>query len=391
VFNLRNVKKEGIINATNSFAIELYSRLKDPKQNLFFSPFSIFTALAMVYAGARGSTANQMKATLHIPLEQHLFHKTLKNLLQLLRIEEFYKDTELSIANLLGVKEGYALLEKFLWTIEDNYDASIWKLDFSLIEESCAKINDWVAEKTRGKISHIIDSIDPEMRLILINAIYFKGIWENTFDKNFTKDEHFTLISGEKVLVPMMHQTKNFSYLEDEKFQILEMPYKINMRSSTREEISMVIFLPKRFNNLPELESHLTIEKIENYLLSLHDQYTQKVRVFFPRFTIKMKYKLKRTLSDLGITDAFTKDADFSGISKETVIFISDVIHKAFVEVNERGTEAAAVTAIGVVGASIGPRKEPPIFRADHPFIFLIQDSQTKTILFIGKLMNPKE
>lgn len=391
MFNLRNVKKEGIINATNSFAIELYSRLKDPKQNLFFSPFSIFTALAMVYAGARGSTANQMKATLHIPLEQHLFHKTLKNLLQLLRIEEFYKDTELSIANLLGVKEGYALLEKFLWTIEDNYDASIWKLDFSLIEESCAKINDWVAEKTRGKISHIIDSIDPEMRLILINAIYFKGIWENTFDKNFTKDEHFTLISGEKVLVPMMHQTKNFSYLEDEKFQILEMPYKINMRSSTREEISMVIFLPKRFNNLPELESHLTIEKIENYLLSLHDQYTQKVRVFFPRFTIKMKYKLTRTLSDLGITDAFTKDADFSGISKETVIFISDVIHKAFVEVNERGTEAAAVTAIGVVGASIGPRKEPPIFRADHPFIFLIQDSQTKTILFIGKLMNPKE
>ncbi|MFX1445804.1 MAG: serpin family protein, partial [Promethearchaeota archaeon] len=136
--------------------------------------------------------------------------------------------------------------------------------------------------------------------------------------------------------------------------------------------------------------SHFTIENVENFLSSLREQYTRKVKVIFPRFTIKMKYKLTRALSELGIVDAFTKSANFSGISKEPNIFISEVIHKSFVEVNERGTEAAAVTAIGIVGASIGPIKEPPIFRADHPFIFLIQDSQTKTVLFIGKLMNPK-
>jgi serpin B len=345
----------------------------------------------MVYAGARGSTAKQMEQTLHIPLEQHQFHMTLKKLLRILRSDESNKDTILSIANLMCVKEGYDLLEKFLWTIEDNYDAPIWKLDFSLDVETCAKINAWVSEQTRGKIKNIIDAIHPEMRIILINAIYFKGEWEKTFDKKYTKDERFTLINGEKLLVPMMHQTNNFSYLEDDQFQILEMPYKGNLIFGTREQVSMVVFLPKRFNSGSELDSLLDIQKIEDYLSRLREQYAQKVKAFFPRFTINLSYTLTKFLSNLGITEAFTTNADFSGISKEPDIFVSDVIHKAFVEVNEKGTEAAAVTALRVVGASIGPRKEPPIFRADHPFLFLIQDSQTKTILFIGKLMNPKE
>jgi len=388
---MRNLKEEELIKATSTFAIELYSQLRETEKNLFFSPFSIFTALAMVYAGARGSTAKQMEQTLHIPLEQHQFHMTLKKLLRILRSDESNKDTILSIANLMCVKEGYDLLEKFLWTIEDNYDAPIWKLDFSLDVETCAKINVWVSEQTRGKIKNIIDAIHPEMRIILINAIYFKGEWEKTFDKKYTKDERFTLINGEKLLVPMMHQTNNFSYLEDDQFQILEMPYKGNLIFGTREQVSMVVFLPKRFNSGSELDSLLDIQKIEDYLSRLREQYAQKVKAFFPRFTINLSYTLTKFLSNLGITEAFTTNADFSGISKEPDIFVSDVIHKAFVEVNEKGTEAAAVTALRVVGASIGPRKEPPIFRADHPFLFLIQDSQTKTILFIGKLMNPKE
>ncbi len=388
---MRNEKEEGLIKATNTFAIELYHQLSKPEENLFFSPFSIFTALSMVYAGARGSTANQMEKTLHIPLEQHHFHRALKKLLRILGSEETNKDNELSIANLLCVKEGYDLLEKFLWSIEDNYNAPIWKLNFSLVRESSAKINNWVAEQTKGKISNIIDSIDPEMRLILINAIYFKGMWENTFDKNFTKEENFTLASGEKIMVPMMRQTRNFTYLDDDKFQILEMPYKGTLISGTTKRVNMVIFLPKQFNKLPLIESQLTFEKMEVYVSELREQYMQRVRVFFPRFTIQISYKLTKALSDLGLALVFTKNADLSAISKEPVIFISDVIHKAFVEVNERGTEAAAVTAISVVGASIGPRKEPPVFRADHPFIFLIQDSQTKTILFIGKVMNPIE
>jgi serpin B len=388
---MRNLKEEELIKATSTFAIELYSQLRETEKNLFFSPFSIFTALAMVYAGARGSTAKQMEQTLHIPLEQHQFHMTLKKLLRILRSDESNKDTILSIANLMCVKEGYDLLEKFLWTIEDNYDAPIWKLDFSLDVETCAKINAWVSEQTRGKIKNIIDAIHPEMRIILINAIYFKGEWEKTFDKKYTKDERFTLINGEKLLVPMMHQTNNFSYLEDDQFQILEMPYKGNLIFGTREQVSMVVFLPKRFNRGSELDSLLDIQKIEDYLSRLREQYAQKVKAFFPRFTINLSYTLTKFLSNLGITEAFTTNADFSGISKEPDIFVSDVIHKAFVEVNEKGTEAAAVTALRVVGASIGPRKEPPIFRADHPFLFLIQDSQTKTILFIGKLMNPKE
>jgi len=382
-------EQQAVIKANNLFAIELYSQLKVPEENLFFSPFSIFTALAMVYSGARGLTATNMEDILHISVDQYRFHMTFKEVLSYLRGEDDHnKDSELHIANLLCIQKGYELIDKFLNIINENYKGATWELDFKNVKESCAKINTWVAEQTRGKIKNIIDTVEEEMGLILVNAIYFKGTWDIPFKKNLTEDENFSLFSGEKILVPMMRQTGNFGYLEQENLQILEMPYKGRIIFGRFEHISMIIFLPKTFNGIELLESVLTVERINEYIANLEKQ---KVKVFFPRFSMSSKYLLVKHLSGLGMSNPFNINADFSGIAKDPPKGISQVIHKAYIEVNEKGTEAAAVTALGVLGASIPHIKppEPPIFRADHPFLFVIQDSLTKTILFLGKLMNP--
>lgn len=383
---MKEMDEEQIVKSINSFSIDLYIKLKELEKNLFFSPFSIFTALAMVYSGARGLTETQMKETLHITLDRNRFPMIFKKLLEMLYSD---KGSELHIANLLCIQEGYELYERYLWIIDDVYNGTLWKLNFKAVAEVCAKINTWVAEQTRGKIKNIIDTIEENMGLILVNAIYFKGIWSNTFKEKDTNDENFTLISGKKVLTQMMHQTDKFRFLEEGDFQILEMPYKEIRIFGVLERICLVIFLPKKKDGLEELENVITIEKINHHLLRLQKLREQKIKVIFPRFKIETKYKLSKFLHDLGISDAFTSRADFSGISHDPPKRISQVIHKAFVEVNERGTEAAAATTIAVLGAALGQMKEPPEFRADHPFLFFLMDSQTRTILFIGRLMNP--
>ena len=378
--------EDKIIKTSNTFSIDLYNKLKDPQKNLFFSPFSIYTVLAMVYAGTRGLTEKQMKETLNITLDQNRFHSEFK---KLLRIFHDGRGSELNLANLLCIQEGYILLEKFLWIIDDNYSGATWELDFNAVKESCKKINAWVAKQTRGKITNVINSIEENMGIIVVNAIYFKGAWENPFKERLTKDELFTLISGEEILVPMMHQTDKFRFLEEDGFQILEMPYKGEHVFGTLERISMVIFLPEKNDGLEELENYLTYNAIMKHFSKLQKLWERKIKIIFPRFKFETKYELLKPLFELGITDAFSDNADFSGIAEDPPKRISRIIHKAFVDVNERGTEAAAVTAIAMIGAALGPRQEPPEFRADHPFLFLLIDSQTKTILFIGRLTNP--
>ena len=378
--------EDKLIEATNTFSIELYNKLKEPTKNLFFSPFSIYTVLAMVYAGARGSTEKQMRDILNINLEQNRFQSEFKKLLRI-----FYdgKGSELNLANLVCIQEDYSVLEKFLWIIDDIYNGAIWELDFNAVKESCAKINAWVAEKTQGKILNILDSIDENMGIIVVNAIYFKGAWEYPFKERLTEDDSFTLSSGEKISVPMMHQTDKFRFLEEDGFKILEMPYKGERVFGTYERISMVIFLPDKNDGLEELENLLTYNTIMNQLSKLQKLWERKIKIIFPKFKFETKYELLKPLYDLGLVDAFSDNADFSGIAKDPPESISRIIHKAFVDVNERGTEAAAVTALRILGGSLGPIQKPPEFRADHPFLFFLIDSKTKTILFIGKLTNP--
>ncbi len=376
-----------IIKANNAFSVDLYARLKESEKNLFFSPFSIFIAISMVYAGARGLTETQIKETLHISQDQRNFYMEFKKLLGIFYSE---RTSELNIANLLCIERGYELLETFLYIVDDNFKGAIWELDFKSEVETCAKINSWVAEQTKGKIKNIIEAIEEKMGLILVNAIYFKGLWDSPFKEKDTKDEPFTLISGKEVDVPMMHQTDKFRFIEEENYQILEMPYKGIRISGVIERISMVIFLPKKNDSLEELENVLTIEQIVNHLSRLQKLSERNIKITFPQFKIETKYQLSKALYDLGIVEAFRDSSDFSGIAKNPPKRISKFIHKAFVDVNEKGTEAAAVTAIRLLGASLGPKLEPPEFRADHPFLFLLIDSQTGAILFIGRVMNPQ-
>ncbi len=378
---------EQINKSVNKFSIEIYHNMKTPEENVFFSPLSIYTLLSMVFAGAHGLTETQIKTVLHIKLEQIRFHSEFK---KLLRVFQRDTDSELSMANLLCIHEKYQLLEKYLWIVEDIYDGAIWKLDFNAIPETCSKINAWVAKHTQGKIRDVIHTLEEDAGLVLLNAIYFKGTWENLFKEKDTEEEDFTLLSGNKIIVPMMHQKKKFRWLNEEGFQILEMPYKGKRVFGSLERVSMIVFLPEKNEGIGELEESLTDEKIENCLEKLHKIWEREIDIIFPKFKIETDYELKKILSNLGMTSAFSDGANFSGIAEDPPRYISQIIHKALVEVNERGTEAAAVTAIRLLGSSIGLTIKPPEFRADHPFIFLLIDSSTRTILFIGRVMNPK-
>ena len=235
------MEKEQIIKGNNKFSIDIYHALRTSEENLFFSPLSIYTLLSMVFAGAHGLTETQIKTVLHIKLDQNRFHSKYKKLLRV-----FQRDTgsELSMANLLCIHENYQLLEKYLWIVEDTYGGAIWKLNFNAIPETCSKINTWVAEHTQGKIKDVIHTLKEDDGLVLVNAIYFKGTWENLFKEKDTEEENFTLLSGDKILVPMMHKKEKYRWLNEDGFQILEMPYKGIRVFGSLEYISMVVLLP---------------------------------------------------------------------------------------------------------------------------------------------------
>ena len=381
------MEEEQIIKGNNKFSIDLFQTMKSPEENLFFSPLSIYTLLSIVFAGARGLTETQIKAILYIKLDQNRFHSNYK---KLLRVFQHDMGSELSMANLLCIHKSYQLFDKYLWIVEDTYGGAIWKLDFNAIKETISKINSWVAEHTHGKIKDVIQTLKDDDGLVLVNAIYFKGTWENLFEEKDTKEDNFTLLSGDKILIPMMHQKKKFRYLNEDGCQILEMPYKGIRLYGSLEHFSMIIILPEKNDGIEDIEKSLSNEKIENYLEKLHYILEREINVFFPKFKIETEYELKKVLKNLGMTSAFTDGANFTGIAEDPPRYISQIIHKAYVEVNERGTEAAAVTALRLLGCGMVPTVKPTEFRADHPFIFLLIDSNTRTILFIGRIMNPK-
>ncbi len=375
-----NIVENLIIEASTNFTFKLFSQLKKPDENLFFSPFSIFSALAMVYAGANSLTETQIADVLKFDMDQDILHPALKKLMMDLLKS---RGVELNIANSLWVQTGFELLHKFTYIINRDYGGSVYNVNFKIVSETCAKINGWVSEQTRNKITEIVNkfSLKEDTKLFLINAIYFKGFWMSPFKNSLTKDDFFTLTSGEKVTVSMMSQKNSYEYLEEADFQAIKLPYE-------GHRISMIIFLPKKTDGIKEFESTLNSAILDNYLSRFN---LEKVILSLPKFLIRTEYKLKNHLIKLGIVDAFNDDADFSGMTEPKRLKISEVIHKTFIEVNEKGTEAAAVTVIGMglLGLSLQKVKPPLIFRVDHPFLFLIWDSNTKCILFMGRIMNP--
>ena len=379
---------ETVVGGNSEFAFNLYARIKDDPKikegggNLFFSPYSISTALAMTWAGARGETEKQMAEVLHFTLPQVQLHKAFGSLEKQLNEAGEEDRYELSVANALWGQAGLNFLEEFLALTEKNYGAGLREVDFARkAEEARLIINAWVEEKTKEKIKDLIKPgvLDRLTELVLTNAIYFKGDWLNQFDKKQTREEPFKLKRHEQVKVPMMHIKDKFKYWANDKLQVLELPYE-------GEELSMIILLPVKVDGLAEVEKSLTIEKLDEWTKGLRKQ---EVVVYLPKFKMTTDFELAEYLKKMGMLDAFGGDADFSGMTGDKSLFISNVIHKAFVAVDEEGTEAAAATAVGMRLTSVPA--PPKVFRADHPFIFIIKDIRSKSILFMGRVMNPEK
>ena len=368
-----------VVSANDLFAIELYSNISSSESgNIFFSPYSISTAMSMVYEGAAGGTADEIISVFHFPLDDSVRRSSVASIYN--SLNGITSDYLLRTVNALWVQENYSILENFSDAVTNYYAGAARNLDFvGDTEGSRSTINGWVESNTNGRIADLIPSgaLNDMTRLVLTNAIYFKGKWVNQFDTDNTYNAGFTLNDGNSVSVDMMHLSDaEFNYAETDDLQLLEMPYVGNA-------ISMLILLPDDMNIL---EDNFTLENL-NYWKSLLVE--EDVEVFIPKFTFDTKYYLNSELSDMGMPSAFNPyDADLSGIDGLRDLYINFVIHQAFVAVDEEGTEAAAATAIGV-GLTAMPVMH--VFRADHPFIFIIQDRTNGNILFLGRVMNPSE
>ncbi len=381
----------------NCFALQLYQKLQGEKGNLFFSPYSISTALAMTYAGARGRTQEQMAQTLCFPTSKEVVQKLAEARAPLSPEDfarassEIIKDLnarggkgtyELRVANALWGQQEFEFLSSFARLVEDQYGGHLERVNFVKAAEKARRtINTWVEKQTNGKIKDLIGPglLDDTTRLVLTNAVYFRGTWASQFKKDETQDEPFTLLDGGQVQVPMMNQKARFGYGEIDALQVLEMPY-------VGQELSMVILLPKEPAGISELEKALTAENASKWLAGVHKQ---EVIVAVPKFKMTHKFNMGAVLQSLGMTDAFSPAADFSGMTGRRDLFISAVVHQAYVDVNEEGTEAAAATGVTMKLTAIAPGKVP-VFRADHPFLFLIRDLRSGSILFLGRMTNPK-
>jgi serine protease inhibitor len=367
--------------ASNAFGFDLFQQLRrqEANKNVFFSPLSVTVALAMTYNGAAGETKNAMARALKIEgMKDIELNRASADLLKALKSSD--PKIELAIANSLWARGGIKFNENFLASNRAFYDAEISTLDFSN-PQSVATINRWVSASTKGKISKIIDNIDPQKVMFLINAVYFKGQWQKRFEKTLTKEQPFYLPGGQKKPVPMMAQSGNYLYHRGDKFQAVNLPYG-------EGGVSLYLFLPDQGSSLDEFLKGLSFQKWEGWINNFNDTPGD---VKLPRFKLDYEETLNDSLKAVGMGVAFNpREADFSGIRPERDLFISEVKHKAVVEVNEEGTEAAAATSVGVTTTSIREPRERFSFVADRPFLMAIRDSKTGAILFMGAVMEPK-
>lgn len=371
-----------LATGNNAFAVNLYRKLALAQEgNLFLSPYSISTALAMTYAGARNTTQKEMAGVLRFHLDQKTLHPAFQELQTCITRNAKKGEIQLSVANSLWPQRDYAIVPEFTALIQKYYSAEVTPCDFHAAAETArTNINTWVEDKTAQKIKNLIPSgvLNDLTRLVLVNAIYFKGDWNRKFDKERTKPGIFTTSANAEVEASMMHRQADFPYVETSTMQMLELPYH-------GETLSMVILLPKNKDGLPILEKELDAELLSTQIASLSKR---EVNLTLPRFTATRSFSLNAVLSELGIKEAFNQKADFTGINTARELYISDVIHKAFVEVNEEGTEAAAATAVVMKAMSAAPDAIPQ-FTVDHPFLFLIREKETGSILFLGRITDP--
>ena len=367
-----------VVRGNAAFSADLFSRIaaSEPDGNIFFSPHSISAALAMTYAGAGGRTAEQIASAMHFQGSGEDLHGSFAALAAVL--EQKKGSCRLEVANALWGQEGYPFLQDFIGLIDRHYGGGFRTVNFKeRKEEARAAINEWAAANTSGKIRELLkpEILTELTRLVLTNAIYFRGNWAARFDPEQTTAAPFHVRPGETTEVQMMHATGMFRYAEQDGVEFLEMPYE-------GDELSMVVLLPGITASGDAVP--IDLGKLDGWLAAAFPGQTE---IWLPKFTFEAEYRLDEYLKEMGMADAFSlPPADFSGLNGRKDLYITAVIHKAVIDVNEEGSEAAAATAV-VIGTKMAPRKN--YFRADRPFIFLIRHNETGAILFLGRVVRP--
>lgn len=385
-----------LAQAENAFAVDLYGRLGQAPGNLFFSPYSVATALDMVYVGAKGTTATEMAKTLHLDLlagadkQQALLSagKAQQQMMHNLSSDGF----TLQSANVLWGDKGFTFDPGYISSIQTSFDGRLNRVNFKHPERAAAKINDWVSGQTQGKIPNLVtpDMLQGDPAMVLTNAVYFDARWVRPFDPEATKSAPFHASAGRDVTAEMMHDSEDkFSLVQADGIKILSLPYG-------DYSISMMIILPDNPQGLTDVEAHLNAAKLGKWISAVTQTDWEPVTLSIPKFKIGSSLALKPVLQSLGMSTAFDQDhANFTGIADDPLrpLYVGDVVHKANIDVDEQGTEAAAATAVDLPeAAGIEPPPPPPVpFIADHPFIYLIYSSQTGEILFMGRVDDPTQ
>ena len=373
-----NLNAQSIIESNNQFGFEFYQEIKS-NNNFVFSPASISSAFAMTYNGAQGNTFNEMAQVFHFNKNLSEFNTDYKNLFTL---NENQKDFQFYNANSLWIQEGMEIKQNFLDVNKTYYGASLNLLDFKNdSEKSRITINNWVSEKTKNKINDLLNpsTIDNATRLVLVNALYFKGAWKKQFKKEQNTKDKFQVAKRDFIEADFMNTSVNTWYYQDNYAEIIDIPY-------SDDDYSLMIIVPKSYRKLKKLEKKLDQEYYNNYI---NHKEKKQIKLSIPKFNIKSDYDLGETLVKMGLKDAFTGNADFSGITEQEKLYISQAIHKATIEINEEGTEAAAATA--VVMRKMSVMLDNVELKVDRPFIYILRNNQTNCIYFIGKVVNPNK
>jgi serpin B len=375
-----------LIDDHTQFAISLYPTLNDEDKNLIFSPYSIATCLSMVYLGARGDTQSQMQSALHLEVDRKNLAKTAFALNQSLLPKKNNEATyKLNAANAIWVDQNTFLLTDFRYAIEEQFKSKLGKLNFAIVPNALATINDWISKQTQGKISNLLSSndINTLTRLVLTNAVYFQGAWVSPFDSKATHEAPFHPTSESSITVETMRQTLTAPYFENELIQAIALPF-VGM-SNSGSHLAFVLLSPKSGDNFSSM-FHEFSKSYEEWFSFLKPE---RVDLALPKFTFASRYDLGQPLQDLGMEDAFDSNANFTGIDGMRDLFLNKVVHEAFFALDENGVTAAATTAASFNVKSVLPDQPPIQMIVDHPFLFFIIDLKSHEMLFIGKVVQP--
>jgi len=373
---------ESLAESNNLFTVDLFKQIQSKSENLIFSPYSIGTVLAMIYSGSGGKTAEEISEVLYFP-QQALLDPVESGMRESMQETDTMRGTDFRLANAIWAQENFSFLPDYLDRVEKYYDAPLTLMDFietSNREESRKKINHWVEEETNSRIRDLIQPgiLDASTRMVLTNAIYFNGGWMFPFDSAATSPSLFHTSTKESIKTDFMHQTRSYPYYEDEEIQAICLPYKNN-------RMVLMVILPKSIEGWRMISQVINYERFN---LVLSGMGTREVQLALPKFRSELQINLRQELTSMGMGTAFSRQADLSGMTGEKNLYVDEVIHKAFIEVNETGTEAAAATA-AIIGLKSSLRDDPVRFNADHPFVFFLLDRQTGCIIFTGRLVIP--